>query len=251
MTITTTTERGVRLIGIDRPERKNALTIEMYQAMADGLTSATADPAVRAIVIHGLPGIFCSGNDIEDFLHRIADRPTEPVPPFMRAMIECDKPVVAAVTGHAIGIGATMLFHCDLVYLAEGARISMPFVSLGVVPEFASSYLAPRLMGPAKAAEHLLLGSPISGADAVTMGLANAVLPADQVLPHARAVAERFNQLPPGATRDTKRLLRAATKAPLLEAIEREIAVFRPRLESAEAKEAFQAFLEKRAPNFT
>ncbi|MBM4187500.1 MAG: enoyl-CoA hydratase [Gemmatimonadetes bacterium] len=251
MTIRTSVERGIQVIGIDRPERKNALTIEMYQAIASAIGQAVADPSVRALLIHGLPGIFCSGNDIGDFLQRVDERPSEPVPPFMEAFLDCDKPIVAAVTGHAIGVGATMLLHCDLVYLAEDARIGMPFVSLGVVPEFASSVLLPRLMGTARAAEVLLLGEPLSAAEAVAAGLANAALPPDQVLPHARAAAERFLQLPPGATRDTKRLLRAGIRTATREAIAREMELFRPRLRSAEAKEAFQAFIEKRPPRFS
>ena len=126
----------------------------------------------------------------------------------MKALIGCDKPVIAAVTGAAIGIGTTMLLHCDFVYVSDEARLAMPFVSLGLVPEFASSLIVPQLMGNARAAEKLLLGDPFSGADAVEMGIANAVLPAAEVATHARRVAERFNALPPGAVRETKRLMR-------------------------------------------
>ena len=137
----------------------------------------------------------------------------------MKALIGCDKPVVAAVTGAAIGIGTTMLLHCDFVYVSDEARLAMPFVSLGLVPEFASSLIVPQLMGNARAAEKLLLGDPFTGAEAVEFGIANAVLPAGEVVNHARRIAERFNALPPGAVRETKRLMRRARDAAVLETI--------------------------------
>ena len=139
----------------------------------------------------------------------------------MRALIGCDKPVVAAVTGAAIGIGTTMLLHCDFVYVSDEARLAMPFVSLGLVPEFGSSLIVPQLMGNVRAAEKLLLGDPFTGAEAVEVGIANAVLPAAEVVNHARRVAERFNALPPGAVRETKRLMRGAAREALLETIAR------------------------------
>ncbi|MFN0180909.1 MAG: enoyl-CoA hydratase [Gemmatimonadales bacterium] len=251
MSIKTDLSRGVLTVEIARPEKKNALTVAMYHAIADAFIRANTDPAIRAVLVTGQPGIFCSGNDVEDFLHRPAERWTTPIPPFMTALLDCEKPVIAAVTGPAVGVGVTMLLHCDLVYLAEGARLTMPFVALGVVPEFASSLVVPRLMGRVRAAERLLLGTPLSAAEAVEFGVANAVLPAADLLPHARSVAERFNDLPPGAVRDTKKLLMAANRAAIEEAILREMAVLGPRIQSAEAKEAFTAFLEKRRPDFS
>jgi len=259
MSIKTATLNGVATIEIARPEKKNALTVAMYQAMSDALLAAKADNAVRAVLITGQPAIFTSGNDIEDFMARgtaqagsgDADMMDSPVFRFMRALLECDKPVVAAVTGAAIGIGTTMLLHCDFVYVSDEARLAMPFVSLGVVPEFGSSLIVPQLMGNARAAEKLLLGDPFTGADAVECGIANAVLPADEVVRHARRVAERFNALPPGAVRETKRLLRRARTAALLETIAAEGQVFGQRLQSPEAKEAFSAFFEKRKPDFS
>ena len=178
--------------------KKNALTVAMYQAMADALRAAAADGAVRAVLITGQPSIFTSGNDIEDFMARppgAGGSATEeaPVFQFMKALLEIDKPVVAAVTGAAIGIGTTMLLHCDFVYVADDARLAMPFVGLGLVPEYASSLLVPQLMGPRRAAEKLLLGDPFTGEQAVECGIANAVLPASEVALHARRVAERFN----------------------------------------------------------
>ena len=250
MTIKTGTLNGVATIEIARPEKKNALTQAMYQSMADALRAANDDAAVRAVLITGQPGIFTSGNDLEDFMQRTAGTDS-PAFEFMKALIACDKPVVAAVTGAAIGIGTTMLLHCDLVYVSDEARFAMPFVSLGLVPEFASSLIAPQLFGHVKAAEKLLLGDPFTAHDAVDLGLANAVLPASEVLNHARRIAERFNALPPGAVRDTKKLLRRAQAEKTLATIEIEGRIFAERLSSPEAREAFSAFFQKRKPDFT
>ena len=250
MSIKTGVVNGVATIEIARPEKKNALTRAMYIAMADALDAAVADASVRAVLITGQPGIFTSGNDIDDFTKRPAGTES-PAIVFMKALLACDKPVVAAVTGAAIGIGTTMLLHCDFVYVSDEARLAMPFVSLGLVPEFASSLVVPLLMGHARAAEKLLLGDPFTGADAVDCGIANAVLPAAEVAPHARRVAERFNALPPGAVRDTKRLLRRARSAAVLETIDTESTTFAARLQSPEAKEAFSAFFQKRKPDFS
>jgi enoyl-CoA hydratase/carnithine racemase len=255
MSIKTATLNGVATIEIARPEKKNALTIAMYQAMADALSAAQADAAVRAVLLVGQPGIFTSGNDIEDFMSRPPGSGSasadSPVFQFMRALIGLDKPVVAAVTGAAIGIGTTMLLHCDLVYVSDEARLAMPFVSLGLVPEFGSSLVVPRLLGNVRAAEKLLLGDPFSPQDAVDAGIANAVLPAGEVALHARRVAERFNALPPGAVRETKKLMRRASQEELLKTIAVEGELFSNRLRSPEAMEAFQAFFQKRKPDFS
>ncbi|MCW5667054.1 MAG: enoyl-CoA hydratase [Piscinibacter sp.] len=255
MSIRTGVSEGVATIEIARPEKKNALTIAMYQAMAEALDAAQADAAVRAVLITGQPGIFSSGNDIEDFMSRGPGEgsinPESPVFRFMRALIGIDKPVVAAVTGAAVGIGTTMLLHCDLVYVSDEARLAMPFVGLGLVPEFGSSLVVPRLMGQVRAAEKLLLGDPFSPQDAVEAGIANAVLPAGEVVNHARRVAERFNALPPGAVRETKKLLRRASAEEVLKTIAVEGELFAQRLRSPEAMEAFQAFFQKRKPDFS
>jgi enoyl-CoA hydratase/carnithine racemase len=251
MAIRAATLDGVCTIEIARPEKKNALTQAMYQAMADALRAAQADPAVRAVLITGQPGIFTSGNDLEDFMQRPPQGPESPVFRFMRALIDCDKPVIAAVTGAAIGIGTTMLLHCDFVFVSDEARLAMPFVSLGLVPEFASSLLVPQRMGHVRAAEKLLLGDPFTGAEAVECGIANAVLPAAEVVNHARRVAERFRHLAPAAVRESKALMRAPLREQTLAVIAAEGEVFGQRLRSPEAREAFQAFFEKRAPDFT
>jgi enoyl-CoA hydratase/carnithine racemase len=251
MSIRTAVVDGIATIEIARPEKKNALTVEMYQAMADALDAAREDAAVRAVLITGQPGIFTSGNDLEDFMQRPRQGADSPVFRFMRSLMDCDRPVVAAVTGAAIGIGTTMLLHCDFVYVSDEARLAMPFVNLGLVPEFASSLLVPQLMGPRRAAEKLLLGDPFTGQDAVDCGIANAVLPAAEVLPHARRVAERFNTMAPGAVRESKRLMRAPQREAMLQVIATEGAAFGERLRSPEAREAFTAFFEKRRPDFT
>ena len=242
---------GLTTIELARPEKKNALTIAMYRALAEAFERAGADPAIRAILLAGQPGIFCAGNDLEDFLARPLGAREGPLSPFMVAMLTCPKPVVAAVTGPAVGIGVTMLLHCDLVYLSDQARLTLPFVALGLVPEFGSSLLIPRLLGPARAAEKLLLGEPITPSEAVACGLATAVLPADQVVAHARRAAERFNSLPPDAVRETKRLLRAGYQDRLVKTAEIESRLLAQRLDSPEAREALRAFLEKRAPDFS
>lgn len=251
MSIKTAVLNGVYTIEIARPEKKNALTGAMYVGMAEGLNAAMADGTVRAVLITGQPGIFTSGNDLEDFMKRSGGVSESPAAIFMRALIGCDKPVIAAVTGAAIGIGTTMLLHCDFVYVSDEARLVMPFVSLGLVPEFASSHLIPQLMGQRKAAEKLLLGDPFTGADAVECGIANAVLPTAEVAPHARRIAERFNALPPGAVRASKKLMRGAVADQLLKTIAGENEVFAERLTSPEAKEAVSAFFQKRKPDFS
>ena len=255
MSIRSATLNGVATIEIARPEKKNALTVAMYQAMADALGAARGDAAVRAVLITGQPGVFTSGNDIEDFMARPPGQGSEgmdsPVFRFMRSLLECDKPVVAAVTGAAVGIGTTMLLHCDFVYVSDEARLAMPFVSLGLVPEFGSSLLVPQLMGQRRAAEKLLLGEPFTAEQAVECGIAIAVLPAAEVVNHARRIAERFNALPPGAVREAKQLMRASQQEQVLKTIATEGALFAKRLRSPEAMEAFQAFFQKRKPDFS
>jgi enoyl-CoA hydratase/carnithine racemase len=251
MTIRTVNTNGVAVIEIARPEKKNALTQAMYTAMAEAIAAADADASIRAVLITGQPGIFTSGNDLEDFMMRPPQGEDSPVFQFMKALTACGKPVVAAVTGGAIGIGTTMLLHCDLVYVSDEARLAMPFVGLGLVPEYASSLLVTQRVGHAKATELLLLGEPFNGEAAVEMGIANAVLPAAEVVNHARRMAERFNALPPGAVRESKALMRRGQKALVEETIRTEGEIFGRRLRSPEATEAFQAFFQKRKPDFS
>ena len=249
--ITGTTVNGVARIEIARPEKKNAITAAMYQLLADAIAAAHDDSAVRAILIQGQKDIFTAGNDLEDFLKNPPADMNAPVFQFMQALGYAEKPVVAAVNGAAVGIGTTMLMHCDLVYCADNSVFSMPFVSLGICPEFASSLLVPLAAGYHKAVEKLLLADPISASEALDMKIVNRVLPREEVLDHAIKQAERFNQLPPASVRTTKRLLRAGLKSLTEKVIADEANSFGALLRSAEAKEAFTAFFERRKPDFS
>lgn len=251
MSIGYQTDQGVATITIDRPEKKNAITGDMYAAMATSLNRAAEDKAVRAVLITGAGNTFTAGNDLKDFSDPRFIQPDSPVLGFMNALTAFEKPVVVAVNGLAVGIGVTMLLHCDLVYVADNASLSMPFTGLGLVPEFASTLLLPLIAGRAVAAEKLLLGRPFPAAEAVAMGIANAALPATDLLSHARKAAQAFNALPPGAVRDTKKLLRQVQSDAIQEAIMREASYLGPRLAGVEAREAIAAILEKRPPDFS
>jgi enoyl-CoA hydratase/carnithine racemase len=244
--INSTVADGVCTITLARPEKKNALTAAMYSAMANAIGAAVADAGARVLLITGGPQVFTAGNDLEDFLERPPGNEDAPVFRFMHALAECPKPVVAAVNGVAVGIGTTMLLHCDLVYLGEGARLMLPFVSLGVVPEFASSLLLPARMGHARAAAKLMLGEPMSAAEALAAGIATAVLPDDQVGEAARAACARLVAQPAQALLETKRLMRAPQADAVRRAIAGEVRSFVVRLASDEARAAFARFLSKR-----
>jgi enoyl-CoA hydratase/carnithine racemase len=244
-------DQGVWTLTFDRPDKKNAITGEMYEAVVRHLREASTDKAVRAVLFTGAGTAFTAGNDLKDFGDPKFARPDSPVLSFMQELATFEKPIVAAVNGIAVGIGVTMLLHCDLIYVAEGATFSMPFVNLGLVPEFGSTLLLPMVAGRARAAEKLLLGRPFNATEALAMGIANAVLPEANLLAHALGIARSFNTLPPGAVRDTKILLRQALAPFVQETILREAGVFGSRLASPEAREAIAAIREKRAPDFS
>ena len=251
MTIRTHTAEGVAIIEIARPEKKNALTLAMYQQMADAIGAAHDDSAVRAILIHGQPDIFTAGNDLEDFMKNPPADEKAPVFQFMAALGYAEKPVIAAVNGAAVGIGTTMLMHCDFAYCADNAMFSMPFVSLGLCSEFASSLLVPLNAGYHKAAEKLLLGEPMSAEEALEMRIVNRILPPNEVLDYARKQALRFNSLPPTSVRETKRLMKAGWRSVTEKIIQDEAMSFARMLRTEEAKEAFAAFFERRKPDFS
>jgi len=245
--IIVTEEGGVLDIRINRPDKKNALTSAMYRAMTAALADAAARPAIGAVLFSGEGDAFCAGNDLNDF----ASGPEGGAAAFdfIQAIAAFDKPLVAAVQGLAVGVGTTMLLHCDLVYAAPDARFVMPFVNLGLVPEAGSSLLAPALMGHAKAAAMLLLGEPLDADGADRAGLVTAIVPADRLRDHACARAAALLAKPPAALAATRRLMKgdpAVLEARLAE----EAALFRQALAGAEAQEAFAAFLEKRPPVF-
>lgn len=250
MNIDSRVENRVMRITIERPDKKNALTQAMYAALAAAILAAEQDPQVRAILVHGAGDTFTAGNDLEDFMRAGQALDVGPTRDFMQALSQAQKPVVAAVNGLAVGIGTTMLLHCDLVYLAHDATLRMPFVPLGLCAEFGSSLLLPAMAGHARVADKLLLGDPINAEEAVQLGIATQVLPAAQVWAHAQTQAERFGKLPPEAVRTTKRLMRDGQRAQLQQHIETELAAFKQCLGSAEAQEAFKAFFERRQPNF-
>ena len=251
MTILTETAEAVARIQIARPERKNAITVAMYAQLADAVAAAEADASVRVILVHGQPDVFSAGNDLEDFLRAPPQQPDAPVFRFMAALAGAVKPVVAAVNGAAVGIGSTMLLHCDLAYCADDSRFSLPFVNLGLCPEFGSSLLLPLSAGYHRAAEKLLLGEPASAEEALEMGLVSRILPPAEVLGHAKRQCTRLAQLPPAALRETKRLMKAGWREATARAIADESAAFGRLLQSAEAREAFSAFLDRRTPDFS
>ena len=256
MDILTSKADGILTIEFNRPERKNAITAVMYQAMADALLDAESDAAVRAILITGKPEIFTAGNDLDDFMKN--SRPVEggpaearPVFQFMRALSGSSKPVVAAVSGAAIGIGTTLLLHCDLVYAADNAKFSMPFAQLGLCPEFASSMLLPQIAGYPRAAEKLLLGEAFLAAEAYQMGMLSKVLPLDELMPYAQRQAAKLAALPAASIRATKALMKRSRNAPVNDAMAAENQLFGAMLLAPEAKEAFTAFFEKRKADFS
>ncbi len=240
----------VREITFARPEKKNALSNAMYRAARAALEEAATDPAVRVVLFTGEGEAFTAGNDLADFAAVASGQSgTLEALPFIEALAAFDKPIVAAVPGLAVGIGTTMLLHCDLVFLAEGARLTTPFVDLALVPEAASSLLLPARIGHARAFAMFALGEPLGAQEAFALGLANRVLPAAEVLPAARQAAAMLAAKPPGAVRATRRLMRDAEA--LLAQTRAESEVFRERLQSAEAREAFTAFMERRPPDFS
>jgi enoyl-CoA hydratase/carnithine racemase len=251
MDISVNKANGILTIEFNRPEKKNAITAAMYQTMADALVDAESDAAVRAILITGKPQVFTAGNDLEDFLRNPPKGMDSPVSQFMRALSSASKPVVAAVAGNAVGIGTTLLMHCDLVYAADNAKFAMPFTQLGLCPEFSSSVLLPRIAGYPRAAEKLMLGEAFGADEALAMGLISKVLPIDQLLAHAQAQAAKLVALPASSIRTTKRLMKAHDKDAIDSKMLEEMQHFGAMLQAPEAKEAFQAFFEKRKPDFT
>jgi enoyl-CoA hydratase/carnithine racemase len=245
-------EQGLLTLRMHRPEKKNALTRAMYSGMAEVLVQADQDKSVRALLITGGETCFTSGNDLADFIKAPPTGLNSEVFQFMQALFEFSKPVVAAVNGPAVGIGTTLLLHCDLVYVGREAKLKMPFVNLGLCPEYGSSLILPRLLGHARAAELLLLGQSFSGEQAANWGIANQALgDGAQTLAKAREMALRFQQLAPAAVADSKRLMRAPGREELRRVIEAEGALFGQRLRSPEAIEALTAFMQRRTPDFS
>ncbi|MDQ7054598.1 MAG: enoyl-CoA hydratase [candidate division KSB1 bacterium] len=245
------TQDRIAVLQFNRPERKNAITLDMYRTLTRGLHEADADPAIRVLVLRGTEDCFTAGNDIQDFLNVPLEGQESPAVQFMLALMQLQKPIVAAVNGVAIGIGATMLLHCDLVYATGQARLQFPFVNLGLCPEAGSSLLLPYRLGHNRAAELLYFGEPVDAQRAYELGLVNAILPEKGFFDAVLERAQKLVDQPPAALRTTKALLRQGMAALLQKAVQAELKEFAAMLKGPEAKEAFEAFLQKRKPDFS
>lgn len=240
---------SVLRLTLDNPTKKNAITREMYLQMVEALGDSATDSDVRAVWLRGSGGVFSSGNDVGGFN---APKGEVPAPAqFVRALVEYPKPIVAEVEGLAVGIGVTLLLHCDIIYAAEGTKFRMPFVNLGVVPEAGSSYLLPRLMGAARAAELILLGRDFDAAEAQELGLISRALPAAEVAAAAEAAATALSKQPPQAMRASRALLRNVSGDALGARINEEFELFFKGVQGPEFAEAVQAFMQKREPDFS
>lgn len=245
---------GILTLTINRPEKKNALTRAMYQALGDGVDRASNDPSIRCVLIQGNGDMFTAGNDLGDFAavnsgDAGANDARSEGNPLLIALGRAKAPIVAAVHGRAVGVGVTMLLHCDLVYVAEDALLTTPFVNLALAPEAASSLLLPARIGHARAFSMFVLGEAVDGKTAAAWGLANAAVPAAELRERARKGAEAIAARAPASVRGTKALMLDAPA--IQEQMRKENAIFSAQLKSAEAKEAFAAFAEKRAPDFS
>lgn len=249
--IVTEQKDGVLLIRMNRPDKKNALNVEMYDAMSAALAQADEDEATRAVILTGTGDAYTSGNDLADFLNVPRDPDGSGAGfRFLQAISSFEKPLIAAVNGIAVGIGSTMLLHCDLVYAAEEARFHFPFVDLALVPEAASSLILPKMMGHQRAAELILLAEPFDAAKAQEVGIVNAVVPRKKLMDTAFEKAGILAAKAPGALRASKRLLKRGDEA-VSARLSAELTSFVERLKSPEAREVMQAFLEKRKPDFS
>ena len=246
MDIAATRADGILEIAFDRPQKKNALTAAMYGALARELRAAEGDDAIRVVLFHGHGGSFSAGNDLEDFAANPPANADAPVFAFLDAASRATKPYVAAVTGSAVGIGTTLLLHCDLVYAADDARFALPFTRLGIVPEFASSYLLPLIAGYQRAAELLLLAEPFDAQVARDAGFVTRVLPAAGVLDAAREAARKLAALPPKSIQRTKALMRKPHAQAVQAQMKAEADFFRPMLGEPAARAALEAFLARR-----
>lgn len=244
------TDGGIARLTFNRPDKKNAITPDMYATLAQGLREAATDDSVRVIVITGSPGVFTAGNDLEDFLHHPPQGSDSPVLQFMRALRDHPKPIIAGVDGMAIGIGTTLLMHCDLVYASERARFAMPFTQLGLCAEFASSLLLPQLAGYHRAAEMLLTGESFSVDVAVEIGLVNRMLASSELDSVVDSKAQALVALPADAVQTTKRLMKASQRSMVEAVMQEELTEFTRLLSGPDAKEAFEAFIQKRKPRF-
>jgi enoyl-CoA hydratase/carnithine racemase len=248
--IITEYSESILRVELNRPTKRNAMTSSMYVALAEILNAAAKDERARVVLWHGAGDSFCAGNDVEDFLKNPPGPGESPQARLMNALIDFDKPLVAAVHGAAIGGGTTMLTHCDFVYAGESAKFQMPFVNLALVPEFGSSCSVPARIGHIRAAELILLGLPFEAKRAVDLGLVTQVVSDATVLTVATEMARKLAAKPAGALQACKRLLKQPFREQIKTAMKAENEEFSVQVRSADAKEAFTAFLEKRPPHF-
>lgn len=244
--IRTHENEGILEITIDRPERKNALTAEMYAALAQALTDAAIAESIRVVLMTGAGGNYSTGNDLQDFLQSPPSGEQDPVFRFLRAMATFPKPIVCAVEGFAVGVGMTMLFHADLVYAAPTAKFQLPFVNLGLVPEAGSSYLLPLQVGHVRAAELCLLGDAIDAEKARDFGLVNAIVPIEELLALARKKAAQIASKPPVAIQQTKALLKQVHQKPMLEQMKSEETLFLKLLRTPETIDFLKSFFTRK-----
>jgi enoyl-CoA hydratase/carnithine racemase len=246
------THDRVLLLRINRPDKKNALMDAMYRALGDQIAAADANDAVRVLILTGTADAFTAGNDMVDFLNQKGPFETTGACYFMRKLFDFRKPAIAAVNGLAVGIGTTLLLHCDLAYAAESATFRMPFVSIGIAPEFSSTFLLPMYLGHRRAAELLYGGERFTARKALECGLINGIVPDAKLMEHALAEAHKLAAQPPSALRTCKRLLRESLRQPALEAFDREVAELNNMVKgNPEAMEAMTAFMQKRKPDFS
>lgn len=249
--ILTERSEGILRVTLNRPAKKNAMTSAMYDALADVLNEAAKDDRIRVVVWDGAGDSFTAGNDVEDFLKNPPGPGESPQARLTDALINFDKPLVAAVHGAAVGGGTTMLTHCDFVYAGESAKFRLPFINLGLVPEFGSSYSIPARIGHLRAAELFLLGQPFDARRAEELGLVTRVVPDRELLAAATETARKLAEKPAGALLACKRLLKQSSRGQVEQAVRAEAEEFTSRVRSAEVREVFTAFLEKRPPDFT
>jgi enoyl-CoA hydratase/carnithine racemase len=247
------TERSGSILRVElnRPTKRNAMTSRMYVTLADVFNDAAKDERTRVVLWHGAGDSFCAGNDVEDFLKNPPEPGESPQARLMKALLDFDKPLVAAVHGAAIGGGTTMLTHCDFVYAGESAKFQMPFINLAVVPEFGSSFSVPARIGHLRAAELILLGLPFDARRAADLGLVTRVVSDESLLATATETARKLAAKPAGALQASKRLMKWSFREPIKAAMKAENEEFSAQVRSADAKEALTAFLEKRPPDFT
>ena len=248
--ILTETKGSILRVTVNRPEKKNAMTSAMYNALADVFNEAAKDDDVSVVIWDAAGDSFSAGNDIEDFLKNPPGQGESPQARLGEALLNLDKPVIAAVKGVAIGGGTTLLTHCDFVYAGESSKFKLPFVDLGLVPEFGSSWSLPARSGYIRAAELFLLAQPFSAEVAVEIGLVTQVVPDTELSETVTQTAEKLAAKPIGALRATKKLLRQSSRQQIDQAIEAELEQFSSRVRSAEVREVFTAFMEKRKPDF-